>query len=55
VPAFSADLTMMLWAGAVAVMTCLACGLAPALQSTRVTLTPGLRHVLAGNRRSRGR
>ena len=55
VPAFSADLTMMLWAGAVAVMTCLACGLAPALQSTRVTLTPGLRHVQAGNRRSRGR
>jgi putative ABC transport system permease protein len=55
VPAFSPDLTMMLWAGAVAVATCVACGLAPALQSTRVTLTPGLRHVHAGNRRSRGR
>jgi predicted permease len=55
VPAFSPDLTMMLWAGAVAVVTCLACGLAPALQATRVTLTPGLRHVQAGNRRSRGR
>ena len=55
VPAFSPDLTMMLWAGAVAVATCVACGLAPALQSTRVTLTPGLRHVQAGNRRSRGR
>jgi putative ABC transport system permease protein len=55
VPAFSPDLTMMLWAGAVAVATCVACGLAPALQSTRVTLTPGLRNVQAGSRRSRGR
>lgn len=55
VPAFSPDLTMMLWAGAVALATCVACGLAPALQSTRVTLTPGLRHVQAGTRRSRGR
>jgi macrolide transport system ATP-binding/permease protein len=55
VPAFRPDLTMMLWASAVAVVTCIACGLAPALQSTRVTLTPGLRNVQAGNRRSRGR
>jgi predicted permease len=55
VPAFRTDFTMMLWAGAVAVATCVACGLAPALQSTRVTLAPGLRHVQTGNRRSRGR
>jgi putative ABC transport system permease protein len=55
IPAMTPDFNLTVYALAVAVITCLVCGLLPALQATRITLTPGLRETANRGRRSRGR
>jgi predicted permease len=55
VPPIRIDINMMIYGVAVAAVTCMLCGLMPALQSTRVALTPGLRESKASGRRSGGR
>jgi putative ABC transport system permease protein len=54
-PAITPDFNLMVYAFAVAVVTCLFCGLLPAMQATRVPLTPGLRDTANRARRSNGR
>jgi putative ABC transport system permease protein len=53
-PGVQLDLRLTLYALAVAIFTALFCGLAPALQATRVNLTPGLKEQSSGSRRRGG-
>ena len=50
-----ADLNLVWYTLGIALLTCLMCGLIPALQSTRVSITPGLRQnpLLRGRKRMR--
>ena len=54
-PAIRVDVNMMIYGVLVATVTTLLCGLMPALQATRVAVTPGLRELKASARRSGGR
>jgi predicted permease len=54
VPRVEIDINLIAYAGAVAALTCLVCGLVPALQATRIDLTSSLREVAVSGRRRRG-
>jgi putative ABC transport system permease protein len=56
IPPVAMDRNLLVYSASLAIATCLICGLVPALQSTRVTLTSGLRDAAArggGRRRLR--
>ena len=54
VPPVEVDFNLVAYAAGVAVVTCLVCGLVPALQATRVDLTSSLREVSVSGRRRQG-
>jgi putative ABC transport system permease protein len=53
IPPVGLDINLLVYSASLAIATCLICGLVPALQSTRMTLTSGLRDaaVRGGGRR----
>jgi putative ABC transport system permease protein len=54
VPAVQFDFNLVAYAAGVAIVTCLVCGLVPAMQATRLDLTASLREVAVSGRRRRG-
>jgi predicted permease len=54
VPPVPIDLNLIAYAVGVAIVTCLVCGLVPAMQATRVDLTTSLREVAVSGRCRRG-